>query len=443
MMDWNQLLAPVRSKMTDNTESRSFFEQDFDRIVFSHPFRKLQDKTQVFPLPEDDFVHTRLTHSLEVSSVGRSLGRIVGDEIIDRYPYLKDLDYSSYDFGSIVAAGSLAHDLGNPPFGHAGENAISEYFRSQGGQKYETHMTKDEWEDLISFEGNAQGYRLLISKSLQLSYPVLGAFSKYPCGSTGVQSKENRVSQKKYGYFQSEKKRFAEMADTLGLIQTNVKNQSWCRHPLAFLVEAADDICYHIIDLEDGCTLGFVDEETTTSLLKEIILDDFNFKKYKKIPTRQQRIGLLRAMAINKLVLQAATTFLENEPEILSGKFDSPLIGLIPSKKVLGKIMDLSVDRLYRSRVVLEIEAAGYEVLTGMMETFSDAMYSELKSGPKSHRLQTIWRLIPDNFKSDENENYSTYMILRRCIDYISGMTDSYAISTFRKIKGISLSGYR
>lgn len=179
--------------------------------------------------------------------------------------------------------------------------------------------------DLISFEGNAQGYRFLISKSLQLTYPVLGAFSKYPCGSMCVHSKENRISQKKYGYFQNEKDRFTEMANALGLTHTNVNEQSWCRYPLAFLVEAADDICYHIIDLEDGCTLGFVNEETTTSLLKEIISDEFDVKKYKKIPTRQQRIGLLRAMTINKLVSQAAATFFENEPEILKGKFDSPL----------------------------------------------------------------------------------------------------------------------
>ncbi len=442
MMDWKQLLAPVRLKRTNKSGRRTFFEQDFDRIIFSHPFRMLQDKTQVFPLPDHDFVHTRLTHSLEVSSAGRSLGRIVGDEIVNNYRDLKSMGYSSYDFGAIVASASLAHDLGNPPFGHAGEKAISEYFKSQGGQKFEAHVTKNEWEDLTHFEGNAQGYRILISKSLQLSYPVLGAFSKYPCGSMRANSNKNCISQKKYGYFQSEKDRFGEMAHALGLIQTKGNKQSWQRYPLAFLVEAADDICYHIIDLEDGCTLGLIDEKTTSSLLKEIIPDEFDSKKFKKIPTRQQRIGLLRAMAINKLVSQAATSFLDYETEILSGEFDSPLIELMPSKDILGEIIDVSVDKLYRSQVVLEIEAAGYEVLAGLLETFSDAMYSELKSGRKSHRLQTIWRLIPEDIKSGEPKNSSTYQILRRCIDFISGMTDSYAISTFRKIKGISLSGY-
>jgi len=439
-MDWEKLLAPVRKR--ESTGRRSFFEQDFDRIIFSQPFRTLQDKTQVFPLPEDDFVHTRLTHSLEVSSVGRSLGRLTGESIIDRHPELKEKEYSPMDFGAIVASASLAHDVGNPPFGHSGEQAISEYFRNQKGHKFKEHVSDMEWEDLQNFEGNAQGFRILNSDSLRLTYPVLGAFTKYPRQSKIENVDTRKVSQKKYGFFQTEKSRFIEMVETLGVSSPYNDIASWNRHPLAFLVEAADDICYHIIDLEDGCTLGLVDESTTAEMLIEIVSDDFDAKKYGTIRTRKERIGILRALAINRLVNQTAQVFIENENEILNGNFEVPLVDLIPSGAAMQKIIAVSIDKLYNSKVVLEIEAAGFEVISGLMEIFSESMYSVHREKSKAHRMQTIWRLIPEDFKPGENENCSTYEILRYCIDYVSGMTDSYAISTFRKIKGISRPGF-
>jgi len=439
-MDWEELLAPVRKR--ESTGSRSFFEQDFDRIIFSQPFRKLQDKTQVFPLPEDDFVHTRLTHSLEVSSVGRSLGRLTGEAIIDNHPKLKEKEYSPMDFGAIVASASLAHDVGNPPFGHSGEQAISEYFRNQNGYKFKEHVGDIEWEDLQNFEGNAQGFRILNSDSLRLTYPVLGAFTKYPRESKLENVDTRKVSQKKYGFFQTEKARFIEMVETLGVSSPHNDIACWNRHPLAFLVEAADDICYHIIDLEDGCTLGLVDESTTAEMLIEIVSDDFDARKYGTIRTRKERIGILRALAINRLVNQTAQVFIENENEILNGNFEVPLVDLIPSGAAMQKIIAVSIDRLYKSKVVLEIEAAGFEVISGLMEIFSESMYSVHREKSKAHRMQTIWQLIPEDFKPGENENYSTYEILRHCIDYVAGMTDSYAISTFRKIKGISRPGF-
>ncbi len=438
-MNWKQLLVPYRtgSKGPEIQKHRSSFEQDFDRIIFSHPFRKLQDKTQVFPLPEDDFVHTRLTHSLEVSSVGRSLGRLVGQEILLNQPELSKEDISSHDFGVIVAAASLAHDIGNPPFGHSGEEAISEYFRSAGGKFFKSHVTEEEWNDLINFEGNAQGFRLLNARSMKLTYPVLGAFTKYPTKSSPKKNLDRR-SQKKFGIYESEIETFRGVADRLDLLPLG--QDSWCRHPLAFLVEAADDICYHIIDLEDGCTLGLIDEKTTADLLIDIVGSDFDKEKYRQIPTRRERIGMLRAMAINKLVSQATQVFLKNEEGILDGSFDKSLIDQSLSNQTLEQIIDVSIQKLYRSRKVLEIEAAGFEVIGGLIDQFSKALFN-VQYGNPTAREKALWQLIPEYHQVKTND-VSIYMMLRNCLDYISGMTDSYAISLYRKITGMIQPGY-
>src|SRR5688572_13248689 len=267
-MNWQQLLSSQRTGLTQqfsSEPSRSAFEQDYDRIIFSHPFRKLQDKTQVHPLPEHDFVHTRLTHSLEVSSVGRSLGKRVGEVILQRHPELAK-EFSLFDFGAIVAAASLAHDLGNPPFGHAGEDAISDFFTHHpAASPLKSTVTEAEWIDLTKFEGNAQGFRILNKNQygLKLTFATLGAFTKYPCPAYFPERDKSKRSQKKFGFFQTEKEIFSEVAQTLQLVQGG--NSNWNRHPLAFLVEAADDICYSIIDLEDGCSLGLVSYEEAKS----------------------------------------------------------------------------------------------------------------------------------------------------------------------------------
>lgn len=435
-MHWEQLLSPVREgKNADPRRSRTSFEQDFDRIIFSHPFRKLQDKTQVFPLPEEDFVHTRLTHSLEVSSVGRSLGRMVGEVITERHNLSNEHGFTAQDVGVIVAAASLAHDIGNPPFGHSGEQAISEFFISGNGQSLKPMMDTAEWTDLCDFEGNAQGFRLLTAPSLSLTSPVLGAFTKYP-RTSDLPATSGKRSHKKYGVFQSEKGIFDRIAQTLGLPASD--GGGYLRHPLAFLVEAADDICYHIIDLEDGCTLDLIDEETTRLLLVDIIGSEFNMEKYKSIPTRRERIGMLRALAINKLAQQTVELFLDNEQAILSGDFDTALTDLIPSSQTLGEIIDLSIHKLYRSRKVLEIEAMGFNVLNGLLDTFlmSSFRVSKSKSTPLD---KAIHRLIPEFYQVSEGA--SDYQLIRRTLDYISGMTDSYALSVYRKIHGAALPG--
>jgi dGTPase len=438
-MNWLDLLTPYRNGSSGPliNKYRSSFEQDFDRIIFSHPFRKLQDKTQVFPLPEEDFVHTRLTHSLEVSSVGRSLGRVIGEEILKRNPDLTAEGITSQDFGVVVAAASLAHDIGNPPFGHSGESAISEFFLSREGLPFKEMVDDQEWSDLINFEGNAQGFRLLNSNSMKLTYPVLGAFTKYPRLSYSLNRSPERRSQKKFGVFESEKEQFELVATRLGLIA--IDKDAWCRHPLAFLVEAADDICYHIIDLEDGCTLDLIDEETTVGLLRQIIGDDFNMEKYKSIPAKRERIGMLRAMAINKLIQQTTEVFLSNEAELLAGTFDKALVDLIPSNKTLQEIIQVSITKLYRSKKVIEIEAAGFEVISGLLGYFLPAMHA-VQFGEPTERERSICRLIPESYQLDKPES-SIYGMVRDCLDYVSSMTDSYAINVYRRINGMSLPG--
>ncbi len=438
-MDWSMLLAGEES-LKSGTVDRNTFERDYDRILFSHPFRRLQDKTQVFPLPEQDFVHTRLTHSLEVSSVGRSLGRRVGESILKKHPELSKMGYQPNHFGAIVSAACLTHDLGNPPFGHTGEDAISDFFRDKG-KGFQSQVSEGEWQDLINFEGNAQGFRILAAQShgLKLSDQTLAAFTKYPRPSDLKNIDPRRRSQKKYGYFQSEKEAFTGLANNLGLIELNAGN-AWCRYPLAFLVEAADDICYHIIDLEDGCRLGLVREDETIGLLSQILGAKYKPSKLRDLPHKDERIGLMRALSIGVLIEQAAQVFLENEQDILSSGFDHSLIGLMDSEGVLKEIIKLSSEKLYRSTAVLEIEAAGFEVLGGLLETFTFAASRTLFSPDQAtKRDKSILRLLPKPYHGNENP----YEMLRGIIDFISGLTDRHALSLYRKLKGIALPGTR
>jgi dGTPase len=442
-MNWKQLLSSNRIGKTAKADSfRSAFEQDYDRIIFSHPFRRLQDKTQVHPLPEYDFVHTRLTHSLEVSSVGRSLGKKVGESILEKYPDLSISGFSSYDFGAIVAAAALAHDIGNPPFGHSGESAISDFFNSKDMTTlFKSHMTANQWADIIDFEGNAQGFRLMNqTNGLQLTNATLAAFTKYPRPSLISSPDKSKKSQKKYGYFQSDKNVFEDLATEVGLKKYNDEG-IWSRHPLAFLVEAADDICYQVIDLEDGCRLELVSYEETVGLLGSIIGNTFDPAKLAKYSSDAERIGVLRAMAIGKLVDECVTVFLDHEPQLLAGEFDRALTGLIPSKDILKKIEKISIIKIYQSRKVLEKEAAGFEVLPGLLEAFTTAVFHYYID--KTHftkKLENLIRLLPEDVRTKMDQSSdSLYELLMATIDFISGMTDSHAISLYRKIKGISM----
>lgn len=449
-MDWYNLLSPYRFGQKDRIHSkgnqlRSAFEQDFDRIIFSHPFRRLQDKTQVFPLPEHDFVHTRLTHSLEVSSVGKSLGRKAGEIILARHPGLLQQNLSQFDFGAIAAAASLAHDLGNPPFGHSGEDAISDFFRNNPeAAQFRSMLDDKEWADLCNFEGNAQGFRILNKGSYQglnLTMATLASFTKYPRESLIEEPDKSRKSHRKYGFFQAERPLFQQLAEEVGLIPAGGKDLVWCRHPLAFLIEAADDICYSIIDLEDGCRLGLVSYEQTKELLAAILGSKFDEAKLKRVDNTNERISLLRAITIGVLIDQCIEVFEANETDILSGKFDRALTDLIPARNVLKEISDLSVKYIYRARIVLETEAAGFEVINGLLESFIPASFrSKFENSKCTRRDKSIVRLLPGEvFVLPDTQVNKEYTLIMNILDFISGMTDSFAISLYRKIKGITL----
>ncbi len=456
-MDWNKLLSnkllgDAESSEIKLSDGRSQFQRDFDRIVFSSAFRRLQDKTQVFPLPENDFVHTRLTHSLEVSCVGRSLGTLVGDKILKNNTALAQ-KYSSVHFGEIVAAACLAHDIGNPPFGHSGEDSIAEYFRNGRGEAFEQKINDNKkWTDFTKFEGNAQGFRIITrlqnpnsGGGLKLTCASLAAFTKYP--------KESALSQtplkgdqeaggkfyKKFGFFQTEKDLFAEVADETGLIaKGSRKDYCWSRHPLSFLVEAADDICYRIMDLEDGFRLGLLTFEYTEKLLRPLVtssLTSYSGRSY------NDKIGYLRAKAINDTVTQLAEIFMDYEQKILNGELEQDLISLISSSHYLEEIKTISKKEIYSYRSVVEREAAGYEVLGGLLDAFINSV-NETYTGKPSWKSKNLMKLLPGQFLgANNNPDDNLYMRLLKITDFVSGMTDSYAVSLFRKIKGISLPG--
>jgi len=444
-MNWQELISPqiLGKKDVKIDHARSAFERDFDRIIFSQPFRRLQDKTQVFPVPEHDFVHTRLTHSLEVSSVSRSLGKNAGKVVVERNASLRKQGISEFDIGAITAAAALAHDMGNPPFGHSGEKAISDFFlQHETGRALKTQVSEKEWADLSNFEGNAMGFRLMNKKGYQglnLTFATQMAFTKYPRESSII-ADQSRKSQKKYGFFQSEKEQFNEIAGRAGLLSLSEDELVWCRHPLAFLVEAADDICYHIIDLEDGCRMGLVKYETAKELLVPIIGDLYQPEKLAKVGSEFEKLGLLRALAIGKLIDQCTQVFLDHENEILSGSFDEDLIRSIPAKPALEDIMNLSIKDIYRSKLVLEKEVAGFEVISGLFETFLTAAVFHSQDNP-SHRHKSVLRLLPEENMLALQAAETSYEVSMAIIDFITSMTDRYALSIFRKIKGISIPG--
>jgi dGTPase len=445
-----RLLGGAGGYSTD--DGRSQYQRDFDRIVFCSAFRRLQDKTQVFPLPESDFVHTRLTHSLEVSCVGRSLGNIAGKVILERHPELKS-KFQNYNFGEIVSAACLAHDIGNPPFGHSGEDAISEYFKNGEGAVFKERINDvRKWNDLQRFEGNAQGFRIIarlqnpdIPGGLRLTYAALAAFTKYPKESllpkqTDTSHIKSKIY-KKFGFFQSEADLFRMIAEETGLAER--KNDDgilwYCRHPLAFLVEAADDICYRIMDLEDGFRLGLLSYNETSDLLYPLIKNE----ELRSFDERDQndKIGYLRAKVINSLIREITEVFLDEEENILNGRLETDLLSMISSGKQLEIIKKISVEKIYSYSSVVERESAGFEVLAGLLDTFIKAV-NDLAEGRRSAKSMNHIKLFPNQF-TDRNgmPAEDLYLRLLNIIDFVSGMTDSYAVSLFRRIKGISLPG--
>lgn len=442
-MNWEQLLSlkrfgdqekRIRSKQD---ETRLGFEVDFDRIIFSEAFRSLQDKTQVIPLSDTDFVHTRLTHSLEVSVVGRTLGRRVGKVLLERHPKLKELGYTFNDFGAIVAAASVMHDIGNPPFGHSGEKAIGEYFSNGKGKEFKEKLTDKEFQDLVDFEGNANGFKILtenregIVGGLRLSYATLGAFMKYPKESLPKKPTQH-ISDKKYGFFQSEKESFLDVANDLGLTKRSENHISYHRHPLTFLVEAADDICYTIIDFEDGINLGLIEEEFALEYLIKLVKDSIDTKKYHSLQHKKDRISYLRALAINTLINEAVEIFLQNEDKILSGEFDRSLLDRCKYEAQINDIIKISVSKIYLSKEVVEKEVAGYKIIADLLDSFIKAVNNNY-SASASNYDKLLLNLLPREYVCTSSSVYERVMTV---CSYVSRMSDGYAIRLHRKISG-------
>jgi len=448
-MDWDQLLTSQRlgDKGSGGWKSRrSPFQIDYDRIIFASAFRRLQDKTQVVPLAENDYVRTRLTHSLETSSIGRSLGARAGETICKS---LKSSNLHPSDIGAIVAAACLAHDIGNPPFGHSGEDAIRDWFRSSNvAASLEQQLSAEQKRDIEDYEGNAQGLRLLTQLEMpdrdggmRLTCSTLAAFAKYPCSSIAARGKIGGASNRKFNFFSSEKDIFQDIAETVGLIPVRNTPDRWCRHPLAFLVEAADDITYRLIDLEDACMLGLVRLERAEELFNGIAGGKVNWTKARAM-SKPSRVEYLRARAFGKLIEEVADKFKDYESEYLKGGHDRSLVEEIPSHKMLNDLVDELRSNLYVDRRVLEIEAAGFEVARGILDVLVlSASDWQDKGTACSKRSEKILQLVPPEFFSDKDKTCDKYTLIMKMLDYYCSMTDSSAVSMFKKIRGISLPG--
>ena len=445
MMEWRKLLSPKRARLRSTEPSgpvRSAFQKDWDRVVFSSAFRRLQDKTQVHSLPESDYVRTRLTHSMEVSSVGRSLGAAVGHVVLQRQPGLAE-HATAADFGHIVAAACLAHDIGNPPFGHFGEETIRHWFKDpKGGADLLAGLSPAQQADLTGFEGNAQGFRILTrlqnwrdEGGLRLTAATLAAFTKYPRESllAGAEA-ETDPGAAKFGIFQDEKPQFADVAAAVGLVRRSNSAAYWCRHPLAFLVEAADDICYRVVDLEDGFKLGRLDFAQVEHLLLALVGKPP--ARYRDIADAPRRVAYLRAKAIGRLIDDVAAAFLDQEQQILAGTLPTDLLSTTAQRSTLASIATLTAAQVFQTRERFQTELAGIEILTTLLAAFAGAMeeraQAQQSGASLSPRCEVLSKLMPDPIVMDD-----PYRRLLQVTDFVSGMTDSYALAQFRRLKGL------
>lgn len=451
-MDWKRLLSRKRVgaggdlQQTTPESARSAFERDWDRLLFSSAFRRMHDKTQVFPLPDDDVVHSRLTHSLEVASVGRSLGKRVGRAICERHA-IETTNFDPHDVGDVVAAACLAHDIGNPPFGHAGEDAIAAFFRSQVGTAALGGMTERERFDLETFEGNAQGFRVITRVQLEadgglhLTAASIASFCKYPRASGNDLVREGRASTKKHGLFQEDVGTFESIAAELELPEFHAPSggRAWARHPLAFLVEAADDICYSILDIEDGVRLRHVNLADAEELLSAIASKStaFTLTRLNAFEEPEDRVGYLRAMAIGQMIEECTRLFLDTDRDLLDAKFDSPLSAVIPSKTELKALTSMARKRCYNAPEVIEIELAGYEALGGLLGHFLPAVVAEesARTVPQRKAVELL------RGRGARVDGLPLYRRILRVTDFVSGMTDRHALATYRRLKGISIPG--
>ena len=439
-MNWKDLISAKRFGMEEyhqqRPDNRSEFQRDYDRIIFSAPFRRLQNKTQVFPLPGSVFVHNRLTHSLEVSSVGRSLGSNVSNELLTRHPDLANNSYIS-ELGAIVSAACLAHDMGNPPFGHSGEKAISTFFSEGQGIYLRDKMSEAEWEDVIHFEGNANALRLLSHQfvgrrkgGFALTYTTLASVVKYPFSSKLAGDKL------KFGFFVSEESDYRRIAEELGILKMQESPLRYARHPLVYLVEAADDICYELMDIEDAHKLHILSTDETIALFMNYFSDEKKEhvnKTLKIVSDINEQIAYLRASVIGNLIKECTRVFVDHEEEFLSGTFNKSLIDNMSPllHDAYQKSVKLSYSRIYKNNSVVDIELAGFKIIGTLLDLLTEAVMN-----PEKKYSQLLINRISDQYDVSAS---STYGKIQAVIDYISGMTDVYAVDLYRKINGNKL----
>lgn len=443
MMDWNKLISNKRlgqeQSHPERHDDRTEFKRDYDRLIFSAPFRRMQNKTQVFPLPGSIFVHNRLTHSLEVASVGMSLGNDVAQALTERHPTLKGTMFEQ--IGQIVATACLAHDMGNPPFGHSGEKAIQTFFTEGAGSVLQKKVSAAFWEDITRFEGNANAFRLLTHQfkgrrpgGFVMTYSTLASIVKYPFSSALAGKKG------KFGFFASEQGLYKRIADEMGIICVEQDKNAirYARHPLVYLVEAADDICYEIMDLEDSHKLKILSFEETECLLLGFFDGETQQKIRQRIVDEQvcddnEKVVYMRACVIGKLENECARCFTEHEAEILDGTFSGALIDHIAplQREAYKRCAGISKARIYRSKPVLDVELSGYKIMATLMEQMTEAVMH-----PERYYSQQLIGRVSSQYHIDSDDLETRIMAV---IDYISGMTDVYALDVYQKINGISL----
>ena len=442
-MKWKQLISNKRfgqeHKHAERHDDRSEFKRDYDRLIFSSAFRRLQNKTQVFPLPGSIFVHNRLTHSLEVASVGMSIGNDISRRVIRKRPELKETLVE--ELGTIVSAACLAHDLGNPPFGHSGEKAIQTFFSEGPGQKIKSMVSSEFWDDITHFEGNANAFRILTHRfkgrrqgGFVMTYSMLASIVKYPFASSLA------GNHGKFGFFASEAESYRKIADELGIFCKSAPGEplKYARHPLVYMVEAADDICYEIMDIEDSHKLKILSFAETEHLLLSFFDEEIQQKIRQRIIDEEltdenEKVVYMRASVIGKLENECVAAFLAHEEEILAGTFEGSLIDHISErqKKAYKECEKISYSKIYQSKPVLDIELSGYKIMATLMEVFVEAAVN-----PSRFNSKQLLRRVSSQYDI-ENENLEERIMA--VIDYISGMTDIYALDIYQKINGISL----
>lgn len=435
MLQWDTLLSATRyGHPADQDPNRSDFHRDYDRIVFSTAFRRLGRKTQVHPFSVNDHVHSRLTHSIEVSSVGRSLA-ITVYHLIKKYlpKYVNE-----YQFGTIVQSACLAHDIGNPPFGHAGEAAIREWFRKNRTSAAMRDLKPEEIADFENFDGNAQGHRILskleyhfLDGGMRLTYATIGSMIKYP-------------QLAKFGtptsLFSTEADLYRMTAYTLGIPE--LETGKWVRHPLVYLMEAADDICYSILDVEDAIELGILSFGDVRGMFSYLCGPDVDIDREYQENGQNFRdfLSSIRGLAIQNLIDDVAITFVNNYEQIMSGEQVKHLTDLSRSEVMEGiRIAKrLGVERIYPDRRKTELEVGSYTTLSTVLDAFINGVYDYRLNGKNSYRADRIVRLIG---QAKIGQSVTAAEAYHQVLDFVSGMTDNYATYLARQIGGLAM-GY-